>query len=394
MPFSHYVPRFILKNFGDKLSTFNVKDEILKKNMKPDKIFGDDSFYSLEIEKKLSSKIESKFANIFNHKIINLENKVTLNRAELKNIKKFLLISIIRSLGSEKFMLKEKNFYNDITKYLNVIYRNKGYSNAQIEEIINQEIPFVEKEIPNETMHDYWLRTLDVILDSDGTPLSIMSNENKTYPAYRWACVVNTAYIGFWDAPKGQEFVITDIGMTSENEIGWDGIFNQNHKKLDYLFNLYKRATTDEEKMYLYGFTRKLTYFHENFQMFSIAKNRMIVLISPFFKFLKTNNLNYDISNLTYIPDWRLFNPNECKYKEPGKCSDEDIFEYQVSTLKFEELLYCNALFLDRIDTTVGFSNIDTIKDSLYMYYKLTQNGKTARVNYNKLMEIILTGDK
>lgn len=394
MAYSHYVPRFILKNFGNKISTYNIKNQKLSINVKPENVFGEEDFYSSDVENKLNRKIESKFANVFNNKISNIENRITLTRKELKLVKKFLLVSIIRSLGSEDYMLKEKNFYNDLSEKLTVIYKNKGYSNVQTKEIIDREIPFEEKQISNETIHDYWLRTLEVILDSDGTPLSIMKNDNKTYPAFRWACVVNTAYIGFWDAPKGEEFVITDIGMTSENELGWDGIYNQNHKKLDYVLNLFNQVNTDEQKQYLYGIARNLTYFHENFQMFSISKSRMIVLISPFFKFLKMNKLNYDIANLTNIPDWRLFEPNACNYIEPNKCSDEDIFEYKITKLTYDEIQYCNSLFLDRINSFVGFSNIDTIRDSLLMYYKLTHTGLTARVNYDELMTIILNGDK
>ena len=394
MAYSHYVPRFILKNFGNKISTYNIKNQKLSTNVKPENVFGEEDFYSSDVENKLNRKIESKFANVFNNKISNIENRITLTRKELKLVKKFLLVSIIRSLGSEDYMLKEKNFYNDLSEKLTVIYKNKGYSNVQTKEIIDRKIPFVEKQISNETIHDYWLRTLEVILDSDGTPLSIMKNDNKTYPAFRWACVVNTAYIGFWDAPKGEEFVITDIGMTSENELGWDGIYNQNHKKLDYVLNLFNQVNTDEQKQYLYGIARNLTYFHENFQMFSISKNRMIVLISPFFKFLKMNKLNYDIANLTNIPDWRLFEPNACNYIEPNECSDEDIFEYKITKLTYAEILYCNSLFLDRINSFVGFSNTDAIRDSLLMYYKLTHTGLTARVNYDELMTIILNGDK
>ena len=394
MTYSHYVPKFILKNFGNKICIYNVKDKVLFSEAKIEREFGNVDFYSPNVEKKLNSKIESLFANVFNNKIANAENKVTLSRKELKLVKKFLLVSIIRSLGSEEFMLKEKNFYNELTDRIRKIYEDKGYSGANIEKIIRQEIPFVEKQIPNESIHDYWLRTLEVILDSDGTPVSILKNENKTYPAFRWACVINTAYIGFWDAPKGQEFVITDVGMTSENELGWDGIYNQNHKKLDYVFNIFHQANTEEQKQYLYGVARNLTYFHENFQMFSISKNRMIVLISPFFKFLKMSKLNYDIANLTNIADWRLFEPNACNYIEPNKCSDEDIFEYKIAKLTYAEILYCNSLFLDRINSFVGFSNTDAIRDSLLMYYKLTHTGLTARVNYDELMTIILNGDK
>ena len=46
-------------------------------------------------------------------------------------------------------------------------------------------------------------------------PEDILKHPDKTYPAYRWATVINNGYIAFWDSEYDHdEFVITDIGMT------------------------------------------------------------------------------------------------------------------------------------------------------------------------------------
>lgn len=51
---SHYVPQFILKKFSNKLSLYNVKTGELKENVKLQKAFSQEGFYSDEIEDKLN----------------------------------------------------------------------------------------------------------------------------------------------------------------------------------------------------------------------------------------------------------------------------------------------------------------------------------------------------
>ena len=109
---SHYVPKFILKNFGEKISLYDISSGKLCENTKLDKAYSKEGFYSDAVEDKLNRKIESQFANIFNNKISKCNDKIILNRKELRLIKKFLLISVIRSVECEKFLQKEKRFYD------------------------------------------------------------------------------------------------------------------------------------------------------------------------------------------------------------------------------------------------------------------------------------------
>ena len=96
--------------------------------------------------------------------------------------------------------------------------------------------------------------------------------------------------MAFWDAPNERdEFVITDIGMTSENEKGWDGVRVHNMKKTGFMRSVFGKAI--EEKVsndilqQIYSDLHAQNNFSENFMMFPISSKRMIVLISPFFKF-------------------------------------------------------------------------------------------------------------
>ena len=374
---NHYVPRLILRKFGDKLSLYNVKTGELKENIPPEHAYAMQGFYDNETEKKLNLKIESQFGGLLSNLILKRENEISLSRANVLLIKKFLLVSMLRSIQAEDWMQNEKYFYT-----------------------LCPPAPFEEKQIEGERPNEYWLRTINVILDTDGTPQQVRNHPDRTYPAYRWACIVNSAYLSFWDAPSNRdEFVITDIGMTSENEKGWDGVRVHNQKKLDYIAKLLESTNGKSERDDLLNLLDTVTNFSENFQMFPISSKRMIVLISPFFKFrhfMKSSGVPVpDLCDLTVIPNEKLFEPNRNHYvlsPIPGKGyqnHEDDRYIYDVKTLNAGEIRYCNALFMDRIDTHLGFSSLDHAVGSIEKYKKLNDPPYVPRVDYTKLYEII-----
>lgn len=388
---SHYVPRFILKNFSDKLCLYNVKTGELKENVKLEKAYAERGFYSDEIEDKLNLKLESQFSQLLLHKILNSENSIELSRAELKLVKKFLLMSVIRSMGNEEFMQKEKRFYDDLTD----MFIKQGLPK---EEAIKATVkPFEEIEIPNETPFDYWMRTIDAILDTDGSPEEILKHPNKTYPAHRWSMVINAGYLAFWDSEyKRDEFVITDIGMTSENEKGWNGVTIHNTKKTNFLMDLFQVEKNEKIKLEIYKQINFITSFHENFQMFPISAKRMIVEIAPFYKFRYAYQNLYPVpklADLTELANEKLYKPNEVSYVYEQtdvfpKYHDDDKYIYEIKQLSREETRYCNALFLDRINSTLGFSSLQKIVGSLLLYRKLNAWPFVPRVDYSNLYKI------
>lgn len=391
---SHYVPMLSLRRFTDneRLCVYNVKTKEYKENVKISKVFSTADGYSDEVEEKLNKKIESQFGNLFANKLLNADGKIELNRDEQKLIKKFLLISVIRSHGNEEFMQNEKRFYEDLNNI------SKLCATATSQEFIETKPPFEEKQIEGETPFDYWMRTMEVILDSDGSPEEILKNPMATYPAHRWAKVINAGYLAFWDADyENEEFIITDIGMTSENEKGWNGITVQNQKKLNYFMKLFYGTKDEGWKKEFYRLMHVTIDFHENFQMFPISAKRMIVEISPFFKFRIINRdlpgmLN--LEELTKIPNEKLFYPNDVEYVYEQKLGKpkyhpDDKYVYNISKLTRKETCYCNALFLDRIDTWVGFSSLKKVTGSLCLYKKLNSFPYIPRVDYKGLYKIV-----
>lgn len=390
---SHYVPKLTLRQFGEKICLFNVRTGEFKEDVKLDKAFSEKGFYTSEVEKKLNKRIESQFANIFNNKLSLVSEKIELTRDELYLVKKFLLISVIRSYGNEDFMQKEKHFYEHLNDYGRQLAKAKGLPEEKIDP------PFIEKEIPNETSFEYWMRTLNVILDTNGTVAEILKHPDKTYPAHRWATVINNGYIAFWDSEYNHnEFVITDIGMTSENEKGWDGIYNHNVKKTNFYLSLMEKARTDEEIILIYSSLQLHKCFSENFMMFPISAKRMIVEIDPFYKFRIVNKDNYpmpSLNDLTMIPNEKLFYPNTNKYVLPQipyrspVYHKDDLYIYEIKKLTSKETRYCNELFLDRINTWVGFVSLNKVVHSVVQYYKDNSYPYVPRVDYTELYKII-----
>lgn len=398
---NHYVPRLTLRRFGDRICTYQVKTGEYRENVKPEQAFCEKNFYSDEIEEKLNRRIESQFGSLFSNKLNKEESQLELSREELRLVKKFLLISIIRSVGNEELMQKERQYYENLREYVYIAARKRGLDDNEAKKDAQSHVfdpPFQEKIFPNESDFDYWMRTMNVILDTDGSQEDILKHPDKTYPAHRWAQVINNGYLAFWDSEfNHNEFIITDIGMTSENELGWNGITVHNHKKMDFLADILSKETDMDMKMVIAKNMGLHHCFSENFMMFPISAKRMIVEIDPFYKFRQMYAWRYPmpaLSTLTVLDNEDLFYPNEAKYVLPqGKNQfnyhPDDRYIYQIKKLTSYETQYCNSLFLDRINTYCGFSSLNKAVRSVIHYKRLNEAPYVPRVDYTKLYKII-----
>ena len=394
---SHYVPMQTLRRFGNKLCIFNVRSGEYSENINIDKLFSQKGFYTSEVEKKLNKRIESQFGNLFANKLMKREETIELSRDEVCLIKKFLLISVIRSLGNEEFMQKERAYYSNLEKYWMSFAKTKGISEEEARKN-KPRAPFVEKNHEGENSYDYWMRTLNVILDSDGTPQGILKHPDKTYPAHRWAEVINNGYLAFWDSNyERDEFVVTDIGMTSENEKGWNGVTTHNTKKTNFLLGLLEKEKDDFYKISIAKSMKMHSNFTENFMMFPISAKRMIVEIDPFYKFRQAYKSRYqmpELKDLTEMANEELFYPNDNKYVLPQDGIElhyhpDDKYIYKIKKLTSNETRYCNELFLDRINTYVGFTSLNKIVGSIIKYKNANSYPYIPRVDYTELYELI-----
>lgn len=95
------------------------------------------------------------------------------------------------------------------------------------------------------------------------------------------------------------------------------------------------------------------------------------------------------LETLTELVNESLFAPNNAHYINPQNdiipnYHSNDTYIYDIKKLNSKETRYCNALFLDRINTTLGFSSLNKIVGSL-IYYKTY----LPRVDYSNLYKII-----
>jgi hypothetical protein len=354
---SHYVPQFILRHYGEHLCIYDVKAGKYEKGRNPDSLFCKQGLYPEDIEKSFANKIEQPFSRLMASKLLAEQKDIVLSWDEVMLIKKFFLLSTIRTEDSLGELAKERSFYDDMQTFLIGLGLSK--EEAKASEI---SVPFVEVGTKDLSDKEYCFRTLRCILDAkDINPETIAKTPNATYAAYRWSYVMYIGFVAFWDAsPYKDEFVISDVGMTSELETGCDGEAVHDHKKLLFIIKtLSKYGPLNKDLAnYLTFQSINQTYFHENFMMFPSSAKRMIVFINPFFKFrLETKKIGIDVpslSSFTNIPNENLFSANDVEYKKPqlGTIPEHSIgdkYVYHPHKLSGYETRYCNSLFLDAV---------------------------------------------
>jgi len=369
---NHFVPQLILRRFGKIINTYNIKTKIYSTNQETDHIFSEKNLYSVELEQKFH-KLENDFAKLLDNNILHSEKQICLKRKQIWLIKQFLIISMIRVEVSKSSTEKEKTYFHSLKK------------------AFPETFPFVEKDIENESIEQRWERNLNLLLECENLE-GVSKHPNATYEIFHWVQLFNLGYLVFWDSGKsGEDFIVTDIGMTSENEIGWSES-TSNLKKTFYLLKkLENTITTEQHKAYYKSILLSQMVFHENFMLFSISNQRTIALINPFFRlYFDELKINLEKPNIkiTLINDINLLEKNKAKYQKEIQNKtflENDDFEYKIQYLNKEDVIYCNMLLLDRIDNIVGFSDIHKIRRSLFKYNKLC--GK--RNDYSKLLEFI-----
>lgn len=375
---NHFVPRLVLRRYNDRLSTYNVKTGGLSENNKLENIFSEQNLYNEDIEIMLGQKVESPFANILVRKILKTEvgEEIELSRKELNIIKKFLLIEQMRVFINE-------GKYSALEKYL-----------TSFQKVAGVKYPFEEKAIEHETIETRWQRNLRVIIECYDL-MHIHEHELCTYEIYRWAQIYNSGYIAVWDSTSsGEDFIVSDIGMTSEVEPSFVKIGLEVEKR-DYLLKAIQKTGKSSDKDIYFGLLNAQLNFHENFYMFSISKNRMIVVINPFFR-LYSNETKLPKPDVwpTEISDETLYAKNRSQQLPVifGKpiLNDNDKFWYKVQPMELDDVVWVNMLMLDRIDTYLGFANMENIADSVFNYidyYK--QKNLVAPINYEPLLKIM-----
>lgn len=274
--------------------------------------------YPDELESDLCAQIESQFEIILKDKILNQRYKISLTRDDILIIKKFLLISRIRTshLGDKTQLLPVNHFYS---------YINKILESDSLEEIN-----------------------------------IICNNDIENFPLWIAAKSIFSSYICFFSSVKTDEdFIMNDIGYACNyyNTINkWQFMITQYEINQDLrLLSIAELARNNDE-----------------YTIFPISKDLAIVCMNLFYKFFDRQSELYGILKLYgYRIDELIGFGDVTTIAAPNirrKRKFENIYEYDIKHLKKDEVIFQNALILNEADKYIMFDSSSSIRDSILKY--------------------------
>jgi len=369
---SHYVPQFILKLYGRQITCYNWKTGELKERRNPKKVFSEMGFYPDDLEKEMNEKCEVRFSPTL-RKLLSAKNEIRLTRKSVWEIKRFLLVTMLRSKGMlDRIAHERKVTREELTAHPMQVVRELGWR-------INE----VERE---ESDYDYWVRSIRGVLEEPtGSSLRLEDNDNATSSAILWSRTFAAGYLAFWDAPAGESFFIGDSGVYPEPELK-EMVLGKPSMKLDML-NRMLESTDDKDSERIIALNKIIRfnmYFWDNFLLFPVSSKRIIVLVNPFFKCIHEDlsRILYDhesvpdtgkvradifelmVGRITNLCRSELTMPNTNEYRGIGY-TEYDKFVYTPKVLLPEELHYINVLIMSQTQEWLGFSKEEEILPSL-----------------------------
>ena len=375
---NHYIPQFILRRFGNKINRFNLETGEIKCKGSILNAFSGKNIYPEWLEHRFCD-LETKMASLIDKKILNAEEMVTITRADNWLIKKFFTIAMLRVPESSLKTIKHLDSEERL--------KAKG---------------FKEKVIENETLEEYFYRTLKVILESNSLE-DIYNHPEVTYEACNWASLFGHCYVSIWDSSKANEdFIITDNGMNCEHDktrfltFNIDGQPFTNEKdeilKNGYVLKKIHESEKGSFKQIAYlEMLNRMSFVHANYYLFAVSNTRTISLINPFFRLY--NDPSYlDLTKETpnVWPTLLSKEAMECNtqtYQKRGEYNDNDLYHYKVKDLSLEEVIIINNMMLDRVYRWMGFDNSSKIVRSLNVYSMIPK--EFQRKDYSALIKYI-----
>ena len=379
MPYenNHYIPRFILRRFGDRINRFNLETGEFKCKGSLWKAFSSKNIYPEWLEHMLSD-LETRMANLIDAKVLKAEGMVTLIRSDNWLIKKFFTVATLRVPESSLMSKRHLDSVEDL--------KRDG---------------FKETTINGESDLEYAYRTLKVILESNSLD-EVYNHPLVTYEACKWATLFNNCYVSIWDSTNSREdFVIADNGMTCEHDksrfktLVFDGqpFFNVRDEMLKkgYVIKKIKENETSNQSkaIFYYQILLNMNYVHANYYLFAVSDTRTISLINPFFRlyddphYLKTTG---EVPNVwPTLLSREAMKCNSQVYKEFERKNNDDLFIYEIKNISFEDVVTINAMMLDRVFRWLGFDDSAKIVRSLNVYSLIDK--AQQRNHFDKLIE-------
>jgi hypothetical protein len=370
---NHYIPQFILRRYSDSINLYDIQDLTLQQNMWTSRVFAKKNIYPVDLEKDIGTKLEAPFSKLLSEKLMTgkIGETLTLTRKELMLMKRFYILETVRTTSMQKV----------IGAY------------AELKEILPREFSFMEKKIENETVEDRWRRNIRVIVETEDIN-KIWEHPLCTYDIAMWTRIIQSGYFAIWDCCESNvDFIISDAGITSEVEPS--KVLNGFEvEKKNELVRLIDREHILFNRDRLITLLSAQMLFHENFYMFPLSKNRMIVTINPFFSLYRSKEkLPESIIWPSQIKNKRLFTKNispklQMVFGKPV-LNDDDEFIYTIQGLSQTDAEYVNMLMLDRVERYMGFADWEKIKSSVERYIEFHKEiGMVPPINYKPLIDI------
>ena len=115
---NHYISQFVIRRFSDAINIFDIHSGKIDENKRPHKVFFHEDIFDEETE-KLFNFIESRVANIISQKIL-AKGKVVLTRKELVLLKRYMLISSVRTQSPDFFCKILRGFEKNADHYISI----------------------------------------------------------------------------------------------------------------------------------------------------------------------------------------------------------------------------------------------------------------------------------
>ncbi|MBU1145685.1 MAG: DUF4238 domain-containing protein [Firmicutes bacterium] len=395
---NRFIPKFILNNFSiERKSGTSQENLIWKYNIEDNdcnlisssKAYGQNSLGWNENDKEtsflansLNQSLEQEFLPVYEHKFRKTEDSITLNCDELNEVRRFLLSFLIRKpVGN--FSIDDIYFYEQ--QYLG---------------LTNHERKF--KDVSKYSEKDRITEDIKIIITTKFE--NIPKHPNCSYLLFHYWYLLNSAYLGFWKTSKKVDFVLPDVYSVSERDKLKAYDFSTGkvpmYTKAGFLYKLVEEKISLAKRNDvifngLFQSYREANIFHENFWMFPLLQDFMIVLIHPLFKKLNENSILFERKNQFINPSRvpiKYFMPYEVNVNSDtfdDYFDKKDSYTYNIFELDDETAMYLNVLALDQAEVFFGFNDKAKIFKSVQEYqafpsYKLN--------NYSNLFNTLSEG--
>lgn len=378
---NHYLRNRLLKNFTQKNKKNN--NVICVLNLinfavyyaKPENAFCESNLYDVnftdntkDLELKFKTNIEDPMGAILNKINNNSLPSLTLTRAELETIKKYILLQLYRTPHNRKSYTNIPDNTFELSQYN-----------------INQ----------NENKIDFWKREMLTILDSSWDSLL----NTDMIGINQHALEINSSFLMF--IKTKDELCINDLGYCTERIAikipkNMENDYIEAVKKLGQM--LYNKDNFDEQAKK--EIENESSYI-DNYILFPISSNIAILLVSPLWKLyflhpeLRLKGILFDspiLQNHLSLPKTTYKNADKIKndfdiikYKSP-----KDQYVYQIHTISCEETVYLNHLTINEAFCYIGLKTPDkflrTIKEYNDLASKQPQKVKNNLLGYVELL--------